>query len=388
MKAIIAGAGIGGLTAALCLQRIGWQVEVIEQASQLDEVGAGIQISPNASRVLDKLGVLSHLGDQVFHPEKIEMRIGRTSRPVFSIPLRKIAVQRWGAAYLHLHRADLINALSQTLNDKSPDSLIQGVAVQSYTSTEEGVRVKLSDGSQRSADLLVGADGIHSVVRKQMLGDDAPRFTGNAAWRATVPVDRLGEHVPPPTACIWTGRGRHAVTYLLRGGTVANFVGVIERSDWQSESWTQQGSREEALADFADWHPVITTIIEQTDSHYRWALYDRAPLKQWTDGRVVLLGDACHPMLPFLAQGAAMAIEDGWVLADQLQNQTNTVEALTRYAQIRQPRTARVQNESRANMKRFHMFDTAYAPLKLAARLKPDALHARQDWLYGHDVTI
>lgn len=391
MQAIVTGAGIGGLTAALCLVRAGWQVSVLEQSPSLDEVGAGIQISPNGSRVLDALGLTDQLLPHLFEPERIEMRWGLTGDSVFSIPLKEQAEKRWGAPYWHLHRADLVDALFQELEAQSPDALQLGVAVSGYEQADHRVVATLTNGEQVEADLLIGADGIHSAIRTQMLGADKPRFTGNVAWRMTMPTAKLGALKPPPTACIWAGSKRHAVTYLVRGGELANLVAVVEQSDWQQESWTEQGSREDALNDFAGWHPVITEMIQQADVHYRWALFDREPLTRWVDGNVALLGDACHPMLPFLAQGAVMAIEDAWVLAESLKDCESTGmslnEGLLRYQTVRLARTARVQREAAANQSRFHLgFRQAYWPLQMATTLMPNWLHRRQDWLYGHSV--
>ena len=228
-----------------------------------------------------------------------------------------------------------------------------------------------------------------------MLGDQPARFTGNVAWRATIPISALGEEPPPPTACVWVGRGRHAVSYRLRGGTVANFVGVVERSDWQAESWIEQGSAVEAAADFSGWHSTIHNMINNAKTLHRWALYDRSPLPRWHDGRVVLLGDSCHPMLPFLAQGSTMAMEDGLTLANALGplsehvTSPNTVvidSALQRYFNQRIHRSRRVQAGARNNMRVFHQPALAYAPVQLATAIKPNLMHRRMDWLYSYEV--
>ena len=227
-----------------------------------------------------------------------------------------------------------------------------------------------------------------------MLGPEQPRFTGNVAWRTVVPVKKLGKDVPPPTACAWMGKGRHAVTYLLRGGELANFVGVVERDDWTIESWTEQGSKAEAAKDFAGWHPSITRLIAESENMFRWALFDRQPLKKWTQGRVTLLGDAAHPMLPFLAQGAAMATEDAWVLASTLtQNRSSVPEALQTYQNKRLPRTSKVQAGSRANAKTFHKTHplaqlTTYGPMWVAGKLAPSIVRQRLNYLYAYDPTL
>jgi salicylate hydroxylase len=384
--ALVVGAGIGGLATALALGRTGWRVTVLEQAAVIGEIGAGIQLSPNGVRVLDSLGVLDGLRPTTFRPDAIEMRLGRSGRQVFRVELAETALRRWGAPYLHVHRADLVDALlAGTVGSGLDITVRTGTAVRSYEQSQDQVTALLDSGGRVSGDLLVGADGIHSVIRGRMLGAGKPRFTGHVAWRVTVPAGRLGGDVPPPTACLWVGDRRHAITYRLRGGALANLVAVVEREEWRGESWTERGTRRDALADFEGWHPTVTTTLRQADAHYRWALFDREPLENWTDGRVALLGDACHPMLPYLAQGATMAIEDARVLAHRLEGTDDVPRALLSYAAARRPRTARVQAGSRQNGQRFHQGDSsAYVPLWFLGKLAPRLYHRRLDWLYGH----
>jgi salicylate hydroxylase len=320
------------------------------------------------------------------------MRLGQSGRVVFDIPLGLAAADRWGGPYLHLHRADLVTALSDELAERAPQAVTLGARLACYVQDEKGVTAQLEDGTRLSADVLVGADGMHSVVREQMLGPDMPRFTGNVAWRAVVPIDLLGTDLPPPTACAWVGKGRHAVTYRLRSGLLANFVGVVEHDGWQVESWSGEGAKQDALNDFAAFHPVIVNLIRNATKLNRWALFDRAPLTRWSDGRVVLLGDACHPMLPFLAQGAVMAVEDAWVLAARLSEGTDIATSFADYEADRQRRTSAVQAGARANAKLFHRHNpltqlATYGPMWLAGRAAPGYVHSRNDWIYGHDVT-
>ena len=392
MRVIISGGGIGGLTAALACHHFGHDVTVLEQATELSEVGAGLQLSPNAVKVFQALGLESEIAKRAFRPEAIELRMGMSGLNLLRAPFREAAITRWGAPYYHIHRADLIHVLETALRSRSPNAITLGRKVSGYESSAHQATATLQDESFVTGDVLIGADGIHSAIRDQMLGPDKPVFTGNVAWRAVVPVKRLGNDIPNPTACAWMGRGKHAVTYLLRGGELANLVAVVERNDWTTESWTEKGSKEEALADFSGWHPTITRLITEADELYRWALFDRAPLKSWTEGRVALLGDAAHPMLPFMAQGAAMAIEDAWVLAAQLSGTNTPQTALKNYEKIRYNRATKVQAASSANAARFHQKTAIgravnYGPMWLAGRIAPNLLHSRQDWLYGHDVT-
>lgn len=392
MKVIISGAGIGGLTAALCCLHHGAEVTVLERAPEIGGIGAGIQIPPNAMKVFEALGLDQALAEIGFRPQAIEARMGRSGLEVFNIPLADAAVERWGAPYLHIHRADFIAILEKALREKNPSALRLGAELVDYEQTGEAVSARLADGNQISGDVLIGCDGIHSNIRTAMLGADEAIFTGNVAWRAVVPIDRLGDLAPRPTACAWMGPGKHCVTYRLRRGDLANFVGVVERDDWTSESWTQQGTAAQALADFDGWHPTLTRLLSEADTLYRWALFDRAPLAKWVDGRVALLGDAAHPMLPFMAQGAAMAVEDAWTLAQRLNSTGDARSALKAYQTLRFARASHVQAQSRANAKTFHKRSrlsqiATYGPMWLAGKMAPTAIHARQDRLYGHDVT-
>ncbi|MBL71020.1 MAG: monooxygenase [Rhodobiaceae bacterium] len=392
MRAIISGAGIGGLTAALCFLHHGAEVTVLERAPELGEVGAGIQLPPNAMKVFQTLGFEDALVDIAFRPEALEARMGRSGLELFNIPVANAAIKRWGAPYLHIYRADYIALLHNALRAKRPDAVQLGTEIIGYEQTTNAIHAQLADGSHITGDVLIGSDGIHSRIRTTMVGDDTPVFTGNVAWRAVVPTEKLGDLAPRPTACVWMGPGKHCVTYRLRRGALTNFVGVVERDDWTIESWSERGAKAEALADFDGWHPTITHILNEAEELYRWALFDRAPLSKWTDGRVALMGDAAHPMLPFMAQGAAMAVEDAWTLAQQLALTENAPRALQDYQALRQARASHVQALSRANAKTFHKRTRlsqlgTYGPLWLAGKIVPTSIHARQDWLYGHDVT-
>lgn len=388
MKAVVVGGGIGGVSTALALDQIGWDVSVLERAPDLSEVGAGLQISPNGLKILDRLNVLPRLEDTLFQPEAIEIRHGPSGRKFFHLPIKEIAQDRWGARYVQIHRADLLDALSRTLLDRQPNAIRTGAEVVSYETSSKGSSVLLKDGDQVSADLVIGADGIRSVIRTQMLGEEAPSFTGNVAWRAVVPLDALGDLAPPPSGCVWTGDGKHVVTTRIRAGRMVNFVGIVEESGWQEEGWSLPGTVDEALTHFGGWNDVLDNVIRSAPHLYRWALFARDPLPKWSDGSVALLGDAAHPMLPSMAQGAVQAIEDAFVLARELEKGGMISAACERYFQARIERVTKVQKESLANLRLFHRRGPvaqlkAYAPIWLAGKVAPGLLRRRNDWLYG-----
>ncbi len=388
MKVVVAGAGIGGLSAAIALAKAGFEVEVIERAPELREVGAGLQLSPNAMKGLEVLGVAEAASAVSCEPEALEMRIGRTGAKVFSIPMGRAARKRYGAPYLHIHRADFIEILRRAAQFADV-RLRFGARVAAYVPEAAGLKIGLDTGAIIEADLLVGADGSRSTVRKQMLGEDQAHFTGAVAWRITVDADVAPDL--PHAAIVWAGRGKHAVTYRVRRGELINFVGVVERDQWRDESWDQAGDPADLVRDFGEWAPPIPDIIAAAKTCHVWALFDRDPLPHWSSGRVVLLGDACHAMPPFQAQGAAMAIEDAVVLARCLAADGVSEASLKTYEKLRKPRTSKVQASARSNMGVFHRSNAltqaaTYGPMKMANTLFPAFVRSRQDWIYGFDV--
>jgi salicylate hydroxylase len=388
MKIVIAGGGIGGLSAALALRLGGCDVEVVEQASALKEVGAGIQLSPNAVMGLMALGLDEAALSAASRPVSLDMRIGRTGDKVLSIPIAREAPSRYGAPYLHMHRADLIDALRRAAEQRGVRIRLD-TRVSAYVLEPAGVRVGLDTGAILACDCLIGADGVRSAVQSQMLGPEEARYTGAVAWRITVPAETAPDL--PHAAVVWVGPGRHAVTYRIRRGELINFVGVVETARWRGESWDQPGDPADLAADFAGWAAPIPDIIAAAGDCFMWALFDRDPLPRWSEGgRVCLLGDACHPMPPFQAQGAAMAIEDAVILAKCLTTYGVGDMALRRYQGLRRPRTARVLASARRNMALFHRSSfwsqaATYGPIRLADSLMPAFVRSRQDWIYAYD---
>jgi len=388
--AIIVGAGIGGLNAALSLAKAGFVVRVIEQAPTLAEAGAGIQLAPNATRVLQWLGVLPAVRFTAFVPEAIELRDVVSGDVTLSKALGDAAATCYGAPYLSVHRADLQRALLDAARACPHIALSTGTTCSRVDADAAAPSVTLTDGSRITADVVIGADGIHSAVRRSLFGDDAPRFTGCVAWRGLVPVSALGTAAPRPVSTVWMGAGAHFVHYYVRGGALVNYVAVTERADWREESWSVRGDPRELAAAFANWPAPVPQLITATpaDDCYRWALYDRPPMPQWGCGAVTLLGDACHPSLPFAAQGANMAIEDAAVLANCLSEGADIPAALRRYGQLRQPRTADVQRMSSRNRTLYHLAGISAAGRRFGAPLMRGAFSRTLDGLFGYDATM
>jgi salicylate hydroxylase len=368
----VIGGGIGGLAAALSLLRAGFDVHVYEQASRLSEVGAGVQVSPNASRVLHGLGLASALAATGVKPLAWHQRRWDDGRTLLRAPLPT------GFPHYQMHRADLLDALAAAL---PADRVHLGHRLVGLDDGE----ARFADGRRARFDVLVGADGIHSTVRRLLFGPDEARFTGCVAYRAVVPASRLRHLDLEVTAQIWMGPGRHFVHYFISGRRSVNFVAVVEQDRWTRESWTDRADLADVQAAFAAWHPQVREIIGAAEETYVWALFDRPPMPRWSAGRVTLLGDAAHAMLPFMAQGAAQAIEDGATLAAVLRGGG----ALSDYKQARLPRTARLQEMSAGNKTRFHLPDgpaQRERDSQMAAGSRAWSFNAL-DWLYDHDAT-
>ena len=380
----IAGAGLGGLAAACCLLKAGHEVELFEQASELSEIGAGIQLSANAMHVLNDLGLGAAISALSVRPRAYVFRLHDSGEIVGQFPLAEEHEALNGAPYNQLHRADLHNLLVAKLKSLGPKALRLNCRVDGFEESAQGVRLNLSDGSRAEADILIGADGVKSAVRAQLAGTSGASYTGDAAWRLIVPADRLPANFMDPVMSVWMGPGRHAVCYYLRGGSLLNFVGCVETDEVTEESWTAKYPWERLKADFQGWHQDIQAIIDTADwnSCYRWSLFYRPPIAKWSTRRVTMLGDAVHATLPYLAQGAAMAIEDGAVLKRALDLADDTAEALQLYERNRIERTSRIVSGSGANRTLFHMDDQTKLRHAFANR---DEGKARNEWLYSYN---
>ena len=389
MRVVIAGAGIGGLVAAIALAKRGVEVTVCERAEAFAPVGSGIQLGPNATRVLRALGLEAALLPIVSEAAGKEVRLWSTGEAWPLFDLGRDCRRRFGAPYWMVHRGDLHGVLVGELERLCPDAIRMGHAAADATQTRDVVTLHTSRGPV-SADVVIAADGVHSALRDRLFRSPRARFTGLMAWRGLAPVADLPEELRRPVGTNWIGPGAHVITYPVRGGALLNFVGVVENDTWTSESWSEAGTRAECARDFRGWHPHIQTIISAIATPFRWALVERQPLDTWVHGRVALLGDACHATLPFLAQGAGMAIEDGVVIADCLLDCDDPAEALLRYARLRKPRADAVIEGSSGNTRRFHNLDLAdpeKARAYVSAEWAPDRVRQRYDWLFEYDAT-
>lgn len=383
-KILIAGAGIGGLTAAANLFQSGHDVTVFEQAPDLTEVGAGLQLSANATHVLHHLGLGAALAEVGVRPGAYVFRLHDTGEEIQRFALSDQHEKLHGAPYYQVHRADVHTLLAEKVREFKRDGIRLNCRVIGFEERSNGVKLRLADGTAVEGDLLVGADGLKSIVCRQMVGNVPATYTGDAAWRITVPVERLPHDFMEQVMMVWMGPGRHVVAYYLRAGALLNFVGLVETDEVSEESWTAKFPWKRFKADFAGWHADVQTIIDAADREacYRWSLHYRQTVRNWSTRRVTLLGDAVHPTLPYLAQGACMAIEDAAVLMRALDQADEIPGALELYQRNRIERTVRIVNQSTANRKLFHLRTEAEIRASFAQR---DEGADRNAWLYSYN---
>ena len=389
----VAGAGIGGLTASLALAAQGFRVVVLEKAERLEEAGAGLQLSPNASRVLVNLGLQDRLGMRVVTPEAISIMSARAGSEIVRLPLGEAATLRAGAPYWVVHRADLQAALQGAVNDHPDIDLRLGCQFEDAAAHAKGLTIVQRSGSTRHQELalaLIGADGVWSTVRQHLFPGVQPQFSGMIAWRGTLDARQLPREFTAPRVQLWMGPGTHLVAYPISGARrQINVVAVVPGS-WNRPGWSEPGDGLELKAAFnaSSWPAPARMLLGAVDTWRRWALFALPEGGEWSSGSIALLGDAAHAMLPFVAQGAAMAIEDAAVLAkvlaaSSLETTTDVAAALKRYARLRRPRVARLQRAARSTGRTYHLT----GPLALARDLViramgPKRMMARQSWIY------
>lgn len=390
---VIAGAGIGGLTAALALAARGFRIVVLEKAERLDEVGAGLQLSPNASRVLVELGLTERLRLRAVVPEAVSIMSARAGGELLRMPLGEAVSARAGAPYWVVHRADLQTALAGAVADHPDIDLKLGATFEDVAPHAKGLTVVHRSGTVRRSDLacaLIGADGVWSTVRQHLFPEMRPRFSGLIAWRGTLDATQLPKEYTARRVQLWMGQNAHLVAYPIAGGRQLNVVAVLPGT-WNRPGWSTQGDSFEVMDAFAAprWPPTVRMMLAAVDGWRKWALFGVPEGCPWSSGPVALLGDAVHAMLPFAAQGAGMAIEDAAVLARHLsleaaEDAAGVAAALKQYGLMRQARVRRVQRTARQQGRIYHLGGPLALARDLAIRaLGPERMLARQDWIYG-----
>ncbi len=386
-KVMVLGAGIAGLATATALARRGAQVTVLEQADEIREVGAGLQISPNGTRVLHALGLGQVLAERGRQAAAVVLRDGRNGRQVLRLDLGGLREDR---AYYFCHRADLIDMLANAAREAGVTIELQ----QRVTSLKLGDHMPkvVTPQGDRESPLVIGADGLRSIVRQALNGTVAPFFTHQVAWRAIIPADPADK----PEAQVFMGPGRHLVSYPLRNGRQRNIVAVEERRAWAEEGWSHEDDPANLRAAFADFGGPVPGWLAAVDQVNIWGLFRHPVATRWYQVNnagqgTAIVGDAAHPTLPFMAQGANMALEDAWVLADCLTGHDTLAAGLTAYQQRRVPRVRAVVEAANRNARAYHLREPlrtlAHLGLRIGGRILPDAPLRRFDWIYGHDVT-
>jgi salicylate hydroxylase len=390
LKITVVGAGLGGLVAAIAARRSNFEVQVFEQTRVFRDIGAGIQMGPNAVKTLRALELEDGLVRFGAMPRNHIGRNWRSGRTLFRSATHSACVERFGVPFYQVQRSDLHTHLRNAL----PDACIQvDRRFESMRQDKDVVVARFSDGTEVESDVLIGADGIHSAVKTSLVGPDSPRFTGVICWRGQALANQLPKGLIPPDSLNWMGPGGCVVHYYVRPGELVNWIAHRTTDVWAEEAWSVPGDKQELMQAFEGWHPSLLQLFEATEECFKWAIFDRDPLPFWSKERTTLLGDAAHPMLPFLAQGGAMAMEDGLVLTQALRQHDDDVPfALRRYEAVRKERATKVQMGSRARASicqvssPFQQFrrDAAYLLHQL---LRPGSAIQKADWIYGYDAS-
>ncbi|MDA0823986.1 MAG: FAD-dependent monooxygenase [Proteobacteria bacterium] len=380
----IVGAGIGGLTAALALQKRGISVRIFEQARQLGEIGAGLHLSPNGLKVLYALGLKNAIEKIKFQPQTIAIRHYQSGEPFFENPFDDNFRSTFGAPFYGFHRADLHKMLLEAVQENDAACIEVGMRLTQLREDDKEVKLDFEGGETRSSSILLGADGVHSTVRTLRHPQLGAQYTGHVAYRGMVSVKDVASDLIEPKMNLWAGPAAHVVAYYVRRGELLNYVALTEEDDWQTENWTTQADKATLAARFENWNDTVKALIDHTQNGqcYKWAILMRDPLESWSSARTTLLGDAAHPMVPYLAQGSVMAIEDAWVLAHCIATINDPGNALQTYEAARLERTANIQ---RAAWKQGQLTHAVGRGNDMSER-RDGGGFADSAWIYGYDA--
>ena len=382
LKVAVVGGGIGGLVLALALRERGISIEVYEQADGLREIGAAVALSANGTRELRRLGLGEQVESVSVVPSALVIRRWDSGEVIADHPMGRDGIYEatFGAPYYGVHRVALLQALADRFADEGVNLGRRCVGVDERDS---GAELQFADGSSATADLVVGADGVHSVMRRHVVGEVRGRFSGTVGYRGLVPVEAMPSLPDPTPLQFWAGPRRHLLHYAIDGGRTVNFLAVVRTPEWTADTWMEECEVSDAVDAYAGWHPAVTEMVGATDVGARWALFDLAPLERWHTKRVVLMGDAAHAMVPHQGQGANQTIEDAIALADCLAADDDLASALRHYEESRRKRTARVQRWSRRTADLMHLPDgPEIAPRDDLFR----ELYTELAWIHAHDA--
>lgn len=379
MDVIVIGAGIGGLAAALALHRSGQNVAVYEQAPALGEVGAGIMLTPNSVAALKHIGVYDAVERASMHPGATRYRNYQTGAEVSAVRFTDAFEQRYGSPFLTIHRADLLGAIAEGVRAADPGMVRTGHTLVDCGERDGKVWARFANGAEATGDVLIGCDGVRSAVRSVLHGAQPARFAGHVAYRGTVPAEVLSAVHHTADTFVWTGPKKHVVNYLIKQGALMNYVAIVESDQWTDEGWNVPAKLEDVQHEFEGWHKEWLEILDNSDPDglIKWGIFDREPLARWRKGRISLLGDAAHPTVPYIAQGAAMSLEDGIVLARALKAADDPEAGLQIYENTRHERTAWVP-------KRALFFGELFHDLAAQDRILQERI-ATNEVLYPYD---
>ena len=388
---IIIGAGISGLALCLILIKKGYPVALFEKEREIDQPGAGINISPNGNAVLFQLGIKDKILNIADKPNTIELKTYKRGFTISKQNLNSDSDRLFGYPYLQVQRKEIINILIEEINDINPNIIRTNHSFENFTENDQSVLAHFNNQKSFEGSIIVGCDGINSTVKKIMMPESKSKFSGIIAWRGLLDMKKLSSKIQDLSSTVWMGQNSHFVHYPIKKGKFLNFIGTLKKEKWESSSWHQTGSKEELISDYKDWHTTVKEIINSTDKIYKWGLFENKPLPNWVSKRSIILGDAAHPMSPSYGQGANTALEDAVILYRSIMHFKNDSEsALKKFQKNRKSRTQKIQKASKLNTRLFHLNNPIfrviiYFGMYVLSNLVP-LIMIKSKWIYRYDA--